>query len=105
MSERIVATLPRRTVAAIARRASLLTLGGVVLATVAPAATTRAGKAGKRAGKKAKKKCKRQVGQCRAAWAEICMGDASCESHAFPCCEHLARCDAGAYVACVSVAP
>jgi hypothetical protein len=99
MRESTLAVLSRRAHAAVSRRASLLGLGGAALASLAaPATTAHAGKAGKNA----KKKCKRQVGQCRAAWEDLCMGNPNCESDFFACCQPLARCDVAAYLTCVA---
>jgi hypothetical protein len=99
MRESTLAVLSHRASAAVSRRASLLSLGGAALASLAaPATTAHAGTAGK----KAKRKCKRQVGQCRAAWEDLCMGNPNCESDFFACCQPLARCDVAAYLTCVA---
>jgi hypothetical protein len=92
-----LAGLPRRAVAAMSGRATLAALAGAAMApAVLPLTPATAGKAGKTA----RKKCKRQVGQCRAAWEELCMGNSTCEEDFFACCEHLRRCNVSAYLAC-----
>jgi hypothetical protein len=85
----------RRTVAAISRRASLLTLGSAALA--AAASRPREADAAK-AGKKCKKRCKRQGEQCRAKTEDVCAGavdPTACREFFRPVCEALGRCNAG----------
>lgn len=86
---------------ALSRRGSLRALGAAALATgLAAPAATRAGKSGKNG----RKRCQQQRGQCRAFLETFCepKGDPeTCEEGSFPCCEHFARCDAGAGIACL----
>ena len=95
----------RRAAEAMSRRASLLTLGGAVLARVMAAPrTAQAGKESKKAKKRVKRTCKRQVGACRAFFTELCATDPECDEEemerVFPCCELLENCEAGDSVAC-----
>jgi hypothetical protein len=87
-----------RQVAVVTRRGTFRALGGAALtAGLAAPAVARAGKNGQ-------KRCRRQRGQCRAFVEEFCepKGDpATCEEGGNPCCEHFARCNAGAGIACL----
>jgi hypothetical protein len=89
-----------RQVAAISRRGSFCALGGAVLTAGFAATAARAGNAGK----KGQKRCKRQRGQCRAfleTFCELKANPGTCEEGSFPCCEHFARCNAGAGITCL----
>jgi hypothetical protein len=85
-----------RHAAAMPRRRSLLTLGGMGLTALVIPASAGAGKDRKAS----LKRCKRQREPCRAFMAERCEGSELCEEAFFRCCEHFARCEAEAGLAC-----
>jgi hypothetical protein len=90
-----------RQVAAVSRRGTIRALGGAAMAAGLAAPTViRAGEAGKNG----RKRCKRQRGQCLAFFAEFCEpkdDPAGCLEEVRPCCEHFARCNAGAGIECL----
>ncbi len=90
-----------RQAGALSRRGSFRAVGGAALiAGLAAPATTRADKTSKNG----RKRCQRQRGQCRAVLETFCEPKAdpeTCAEGVFPCCEHFARCDAGAGIACL----
>jgi hypothetical protein len=96
--------LARHAAGAVSRRGSLRLLGGAGLAgAFAAPEIANAGKSRK----KARKQCKQQKAQCLAAFREFCEPKAepqSCEEGFFPCCEHFARCNAGAGIECIIAA-
>jgi hypothetical protein len=92
---------------AITRRASVMTLGTVGLATLATLVPSQAIDAKKQNnGKKKKekaislKRCKKQVGPCTTLVTANCNQDADCLKDVVPCCEFLGRCDGVGFVTC-----
>jgi hypothetical protein len=108
MSEQIIAAVTRRAAGAVSRRASVLALGGMVLAAVPSAA--KGGKKGKKGKKRnagdgtaigplAQARCASQTDQCRAIFLDLCR-DSQCLSNII-CCNSLATCDADGALACL----
>lgn len=102
----------RRAADGVSRRASLMTLGGAVLAAVAANPTIAEAKKNKKTKKKAKMKakqqCQQQVAECQTSIQTFCQqqfnnGSASgCESLLQPCCQLMANCNIGAGVTCIA---
>jgi hypothetical protein len=100
MDTKTFVALTRQAVA-VSRRGTLRALGAAVVGAgmTAPAATHAA-----KPGKQGRKRCRRQRAQCRAYLETFCEPKAdptACEDAGFACCEHFARCDAGAGIACL----
>jgi hypothetical protein len=116
VSEQFIDTVTRHAAGAVSRRASLLTLGGMALATmsVVPAAAK-----GEKKGKKRKKhkgsdggisnagqqlaqaKCASQGDQCRASVTALCEGDSECLDLRLRCCDFFATCNGGTGLVCI----
>jgi hypothetical protein len=88
----------RQAADAVSRRSSLLALSGTVL--VAALARSELTAAKQKAGKKVKKKCRQQETQCRSFYEGFCGDNQFCLGDFPPCCVHLARCDAFAFLQC-----
>lgn len=89
---------------ALTRRASLVALGGVGLATLA-APYADAAKKNKRRNrknndKKAKQKCQAQIDQCRDLIATRCTLDPNECTEGLECCESLGQCDFDGFFNC-----
>jgi hypothetical protein len=101
------ARMTLKTVDALTRRASLLTLGAglaVVAPLLADAKQNTNKKRKKKLNKKAKQKCQQQVEQCEETTVAACEGDPQCIEDAAEillCCEFLAACDFAGLIACV----
>ncbi len=91
---------------ALPHRRALLSASGAGLAALLSGAfgSVAKPKPGKLARKKAKAKCKSQVGQCTLATTLICNDGndpQACKESFLPCCDHLANCNAGAFIQCI----
>lgn len=89
---------------ALTRRASLLTLGAVGLASLAPTNAIHAKK--KRRKKKRKngdifKFCKKQVGQCLDFFLPSCEDDLICQATVETCCPEVGQCDFTGFILCL----
>lgn len=89
MRSQVEAAMTHHAAARLFRRRSLLTLGGTGLAAAKPF--------GK---KKARNECRRQAGQCDGFFTNVCGSEAG-RPETFACCELLANCTSGAFVACL----
>jgi hypothetical protein len=105
MNEPALETVARQAIDVIARRRSLLSLGGMALAAslVAPATTAKNGKKGK----KNKQRCQAQIGQCREGIQSLCEaiqnspeGVQECFELFDQCCEFLDGANTSAAFAC-----
>jgi hypothetical protein len=108
VSEQIIDSITRHAAGAVSRRASLLALGGMVLAAVPSAAKggkkrkKRKGGAGDRsnAGQQlAQARCASQVAQCRASVSGFCDPE-DCPTQ-LSCCDFFATCNAAGALACM----
>ncbi len=92
---------------ALSRRASLMTLGGAGVSTLAAVARPITADARKQsAAKKAKKKCKKQIGPCVTAVAPDCSGDPACLAGVRRCCGLAGICDIIGFFTCLpTIAP
>jgi hypothetical protein len=97
--------LAHRAAEGVSRRRSLMTLGGVGLAS---ALTGPLSAGAKKPGKKqANKRCKRQVAPCATTvQAECDENDTKPDrcAEVIACCDFFARCNAGGFLACTSAA-
>jgi hypothetical protein len=113
VSEQIIDSVTRHAAGAVSRRASLLALGGMVLAamTAVPAAAKGGNKGKKRKkrnagdgtaiGPLAQARCASQIDVCRQTIAAICgSGDSECLAK-LACCDFFATCNAGGALACI----
>jgi hypothetical protein len=98
MSSTSFDAVARRAAVAISRRATVMTVGGAGLAAALGVPFTAARKSGKK--RKKKNACQRQVGQCRGFFTNVCGSETGCPE-AFACCELLANCNSGGFVACI----
>lgn len=102
MSKEAFDAVTRQAADAMSRRKSMLALGGLALAASLAEPPAALGKKKKRRAKKqVRKKCRRQVRDCRNFFSGFCGGIPECEEEFYPCCEELAKCDAGAMFTCL----